>query len=89
MEAARRWRARDGVVAAELDGDVTLFDGADTAFVLNSTAADVWQLLQQPRDVPSVVGVLADRYGVAPAAITRDVTSLVRELAARGLVVPA
>jgi hypothetical protein len=89
VQDGQSWRARDGVVSAELDGDLTLFDGADTAFVLNHTAADVWELLQQPGDVSSVVDVLAERYGVPPAAIADDVTSLLRELAARGLVVPA
>jgi Coenzyme PQQ synthesis protein D (PqqD) len=89
VDAAGTWRAREGVVAAELDGDVTLFDGTETAFVLNPTAADLWDLLADPRDLPSLVAVLADRYGTTAAAITADVRTLVDELAARGLVVPA
>jgi len=89
VDAAATWRAREGVVAAELDGDVTLFDGTETAFVLNETASEVWDLLADPRDVPALVEVLAERYGTTPDSIADDVRALVADLAARGLVVPA
>jgi Coenzyme PQQ synthesis protein D (PqqD) len=46
----------------------------------------LWQVLEAPKRGNDVVAVLADLYGVAPAAIERDVSTLLEDLKGRGWV---
>lgn len=84
-----RLRLRHDVVSAELDGGVTVFDGAAEALVLNHSASAVWSALAEPRTVDEVVAVVAELYGEEEAVVRQPVTDLVAGLLARSLVVPA
>jgi Coenzyme PQQ synthesis protein D (PqqD) len=76
---------RRSVRALELDGDISLYD-AETcrAVVLNSTASDVWRLLDGEHSMTEVVRLLASAYSVEPEAIQPDVERTVAALAEAG-----
>lgn len=55
-------------------------------FELNEVGARVWNLIQQPRSVQSVVAELLQEYDVAAEKCEADVLSLAEDMATRGLV---
>lgn len=66
------------VRALELDGNISLYDSAsDQALVLNTTASDVWRLLDGEHDFAGVVADLGAKYAVSPDRIQRDVARAV------------
>jgi hypothetical protein len=46
----------------------------------------LWQVLEAPKRRNDIVAALADLYGVASAAIERDVSTLLEDLKRRGWV---
>jgi len=46
----------------------------------------VWELLESPRTLESLLEALAEIYAVEPGVISTDVESLLRDLEARGWV---
>jgi hypothetical protein len=85
---------RPGVVSAELDGEISLFDGSDTALVMNSTASAIWQELSLPCTVTELTSRLAGRFTAPdgpldPEAIAVQIEDLLRDLVERGLVTTA
>jgi hypothetical protein len=82
-------RPRESVRALELDGDISLYDPAgQQAVVLNSTASDVWRLLDGEHSLEEVVGLLAAAYGIDPDAIRSDVVRTVATLTEAGFLSP-
>jgi hypothetical protein len=56
-------------------------------FELNEVGARVWQLIQQPRSVQSIIDTLLDEYEVAADQCENDVVALATEMHQHGLVV--
>lgn len=80
---------REDVVATDLDGGVSLFDGSDTALVLNDTASAVWHELARPCTAAELSDRLATRYTTPDggrAAIAQQVRALLHDLVERGVV---
>lgn len=74
------------VRALELDGDISLFDAATRqAMLLNSTASDVWRLLDGEHTLDEIVRLLAVAYGQPAETIRADVQRTVAVLADAGL----
>jgi hypothetical protein len=74
------------VQALELDGDISVFDAATRqALLLNSTASDVWRLLDGEHTLDDIVHLLAAAYGQPADAIRADVQRTVATLAGAGL----
>ena len=55
-------------------------------FELNEVGTRIWQLLQQPRSLQSVLDTLLMEYDVSPTQCEADLIKLARELLRRGLV---
>lgn len=70
------WRhSHDGVlVLANLDQEVVALTG---------TADDLWQLLDTPRTLDQVSGLLAEAYAGSPEQITADLARLLADLVER------
>lgn len=70
-----------------IDKDVLLAsqrrEGID---LLSGTARSVWELLETPRTLESLLDALAEIYAVESAVISTEVESLLRDLEARGWV---
>jgi hypothetical protein len=54
-------------------------------FELNEVGARIWQLLQQPRSLASVLAVLLEEYDVSAAQCEADVLALAENMLNRGL----
>lgn len=84
---------RSGVTAAKLDGETSLFDGTNTALVLNETATAIWQELAEPVTLAELVERLTHRFQVpeelvAGGQIASQVSDVLTDLGRRGLVTP-
>jgi hypothetical protein len=55
-------------------------------FELNEVGARIWQLIQQPRSLQSVLDTLLMEYDVSPAQCEADIMKLTQEMLRRGLV---
>jgi hypothetical protein len=60
-----------------------------TYFGLDTVGTRVWQLLNEGKSVDEACALLALEYDASREEIDRDVSELVKQLAASGLVVPA
>lgn len=79
----------DGVVHEVVDGRAVLVDPSGLQLItLNEVGSLVWEALEQPGDVASLVAVLLPRFpDVDEAQAEADVTAFLDELRAAGLVV--
>jgi hypothetical protein len=75
------------VMARQVGEDCVMLDLANgTYFGLDAIGARVWRLLGEGRSLQEVCDALVAEYDVTAAQAEADVTSLVAELAAHGLV---
>ena len=74
-------------VSCDLAGEAAILHlRSGTYYGLNAIGARIWALLQQPARVAHVRDALLAEYDVAPARLDRDLTALLRDLAAEGLI---
>lgn len=82
-----RYRRAAGVVWRQAHGSVfVLPDAGGDVVVLTGTGEELWWLLAEPMTIDQVAHRLAEKYGVPDQAVSRDVTPVVADLAARGVV---
>lgn len=76
----------DGVVEAQLD-ELRVVLNEDLAYLgLNEVGQRIWDLIESPRTLASLVEALVEEYDVSEADCTRDVTTYVEALAEHKLV---
>jgi hypothetical protein len=76
----------DGVVEAQLD-ELRVVLNEDLAYLgLNEVGQRIWDLIESPRTVASLVETLVGEYEVSAADCMRDVTTYVDALAEHKLV---
>lgn len=77
------------VVARRVDDDIVLVHlGTDQVFSLNDTAARCWELLSEGSSPEAVVVQIEREYDVDAATVRAELSGLLDELVARGLVQP-
>ncbi|MDP3984386.1 MAG: PqqD family protein [Acidimicrobiia bacterium] len=77
---------RQHIIETEIGDEISLYDPAtERVMVLNTTASDVWRLVDGQNTVDQIVSLLSLSYGVDPAAIEADVHSAVARLVDEGL----
>lgn len=80
-------RISDDAVFRELDGEAVVLNlQSGTYFGLDPVGTRIWQLIEQYGLLSAVRDALLEEFEVEAEAATRDLTSLVTELADRGLV---
>jgi hypothetical protein len=78
--------ARDQV-SSDLGGEVAILDlNVGVYYGLDEVGARVWELIQEPRVVRDVRGILLEEYDVAPERCERDLIELLERLAEEGLI---
>jgi len=84
----------EDVVAREIEGELIIVpiasgigDMEDELYTLNETGKAIWSRLDGKRTLRAIAAELAAEYDAPVAAIERDVTGLVAELARRKMVV--
>lgn len=87
VPAGYRPRKRSDVLELDM-GDGFILYNHDSSLVhhLNPTAAVVWQVLDGTATVERLADEIADEYGVSVENVAMQVTSLIAELDAMGLV---
>ena len=73
--------------ACEIAGETVILDGASGQyFALNPVGTSVWQHLQSPCTIADLCGKLRAEYDVPMDQCETDVSALIEQLAAQGLV---
>ena len=85
-EASVLARGTDFVATRVGDQTMMMSVTAGRYFALAETGQRIWELLEQPRAIGEIVGVLVDEYDVARAACVEQVIQFTRDLAENGLV---
>ena len=79
--------AAEEQVACDLADEVAILDlKSGVYFGLNTVAAYIWHLIQEPKTVTEVHEALVEEYDVEPERCQRDLVALLEELAAKGLI---
>ena len=73
-------------VSCDLSGEAVILNLKDGVYYgLNTVGARIWGLLEEPRTVSELRAALLDEYEVDPDVCEQQLTSLLAELAAHGL----
>ncbi len=86
MATFRYVRAKQ-LLEAELGDELVALDtDGGHCFGFNSVAADIWRLLDRPRDRETLHRALMDKYDVDAAQCATDLKSCLADLEAKGLI---
>ena len=81
------WKRREDWVGTEVEDHLVMLHLDTGRYVaLNDTAAEVWRLLETPRDEPWLAGALTELFEVEPVRCRESVTRLMAQMAALELV---
>ena len=68
------------ICAAELDGEVCLFNPENAQYLnLNSTGSSIWNLLEAPAELEELIFTLQARYAVDPETCRHETEVFVAE----------
>jgi hypothetical protein len=82
-------RRNPDICAAELDGEVCLFNPENAEYLnLNATGSCIWTLLETPSSLEDLMGNLQDRYEVVEDACRSETEAFVAEAIKRGMLEP-
>ena len=74
-------------VSSELADEVVILSLRNGVYYgLNPVGARIWQLIQQPTTIATVIDTLLDEYDVEPEQCERDAYALLEHLREEGLV---
>ncbi|TWH45939.1 lasso peptide biosynthesis PqqD family chaperone [Sporomusa sp. KB1] len=75
-----------GLVATDLEGEKVMLDIEKGLYYgLDSIGSRIWDLMEQPQPMTSIVSVLMDEYEVAQQQCEADVLVLLNQMYAAGL----
>jgi hypothetical protein len=81
-----RYAQNPEICAAELDGEVCLFNPATADYLnLNGSASAIWNLLAQPVGEDAIVQCLTRRYEVAEEVCRRETRAFLGQALERGM----
>lgn len=81
-------RVSNAAVATAIPGETVILDPTSGRyFGLDGVGARVWEMLQSPTSLSSVVATITAEYDVDTETCERDLRALLAELDAKGLVV--
>ena len=88
--AGQRFAAPEHVLVRELEGEAVLLDlEREVYFGLDEVATRFWVLLTTSGSVQAAFDAILKEFDVVPEVLEEDLSSLIRELVARGLLEPA
>ena len=74
------------VCAAELDGEICLFEPVKAQYLnLNSTASAIWNLLEEPKELDHLLEALQNRYEVDLDICRQQTEAFLSEAFRRGM----
>lgn len=79
--------ATEGQVSCDLDREAAILNlESGVYYGLNAVGARIWHLIQEPRTVNELLGILLKEFEVSPERCEADLHELLRKLVAEGLV---
>jgi hypothetical protein len=82
-----RWICRDGVTAAELDGETALLDeNSGMYFGLDAVGSLIWSFLARGASVKEMVLAVVDQFEVRAETAASDLKAFLEVLLDRGLI---
>lgn len=79
-------RASQDQVSCDMAGEAAILDlKSGQYYGLNPIGARIWNIIQEPKSVREVLGVLLNEYDVDAARCENDLLALVEELCSKGL----
>ena len=79
--------AKAGHLATDLGNEMVIFNTKNEKYYgLNDVGTRVWALIQEPRTVEEIVGIVTREYEVEPARFERDLTKLLQDLHSANLI---
>jgi hypothetical protein len=82
-------RRNPDICAAELDGEVCLFNPENAEYLnLNTTGSCIWTLLDTPSNFEDLMRNLQDRYDVAEETCRIETEAFVAQAIKRGMLEP-
>jgi Coenzyme PQQ synthesis protein D (PqqD) len=80
-------RRNPDIIAAGIAEQTILLNPKDWTYVhFNETAARIWEVIDEPRTVGSVVDALTRDYAVERSTCEREAAEFVRDMSERGFV---
>ena len=77
----------DGVLYQELGEEIVIMNTANESyFSLDPVGARFWQLLEEGKDMPAILGTMLAEFAVELSVLERDLARLTHEMAAKQLV---
>lgn len=75
------------VISQEVSGETVLLDlESENYFGLDEVGTRIWQLLQENKDLSSVVTTMLEEYEVSEEQLNEDLSSLLGEVHKMGLI---
>jgi hypothetical protein len=79
--------AKASAVGCDVEGEMVLLDlDSDTYFGLNPVGADIWNYIREERSLGDIHSYLLSRYNVSRERCEQEVSALLTNLAAKGLI---
>jgi len=87
LDAIQRVSPLPHVVSVTHEGETILLDAITSRyFRLNGTGGRIWSLLCEGMELTAVAATMADEYGVDLNTIRADLTKLISQISAAGIV---
>jgi hypothetical protein len=84
------WTLRHDVIATDVTDSIVALDlDAGSYYGFESTGRRIWQLLEEPQSVDSLVAILTEEYDVSVERCATSVGAFLAELESLTLIVPA
>jgi len=84
-----KYTIKKDVLWKKVDDEIVMVDPKkDDYSYLNSTATDIWVLIDKGVDSDEIIEILAAEYDMDVKAVKADVTKLLKELAKEGYITP-
>lgn len=87
MNSQTRIKRTNKALASEIDDEVVMFDAdAGKYYGLNSVAAAVWNMLEEPASIEEICDQLTREYDVEKETCMDEVLGFLPELQKKGLI---
>ncbi|MBE9005961.1 lasso peptide biosynthesis PqqD family chaperone [Fortiea sp. LEGE XX443] len=74
-------------ICSELQGEVVILDIKTGAYYgLNEVGASIWNYIQSPKTVEEIQEAILAEYEIEAEVCKRDISALLKDLAAKGLI---
>lgn len=74
-------------ISCDLDGETVILNlESGLYYGLDSVGTRIWNLIQEPRSVHDILGILLQEYDVQPERCEQDLLALLQELTDEGVI---